>query len=223
MKVEARNLSMQFNDAGRVIEIFDQANVTVPAGGSLAIVGKSGVGKTTFLYILGGLETPTSGEVLVGDQSLSTLDDISQFRGKNLGFIFQFHHLLPEFSALENVMMPLIILGQDRNSAQKRGRELLERVGLEQRLEHRPGMLSGGEQQRVAIARAFAAKPGVILADEPTGNLDQQTGAEVIKLLLKMHQEEKMTLIVVTHSFELARMMSEVMELTPKGFLKKSL
>lgn len=223
MKVEAKNLSMQFNDAGRVIEIFDQVNFTVPSGGSLAIVGKSGVGKTTFLYILGGLETPTSGEVMVGDQSLSMLDDISQFRGEHLGFIFQFHHLLPEFSALENVMMPLIILGKDRSSAQKRATELLERVSLGHRLDHRPGMLSGGEQQRVAIARAFAARPGVILADEPTGNLDQQTGADVIKLLLKLHQEEKMTLIVVTHSFDLARMMNEIVELTPKGFIKKNL
>ena len=221
MRVLADDITMEFNDAGRVIEIFRKLRLEVESGSSLAIVGESGVGKTTLLYLLGGLERPIGGTVWVGDNSYRSYEESGQdaaaFRGKNVGFIFQFHHLLPEFDAVENVSMPLIIQGVSRSVARARAEELLARVGLSHRLTHRPGALSGGEQQRVAVARAFAGRPGVVLADEPTGNLDVRTGAEVQSMLKQIHKEEGITLIVVTHSLELARSMDRVVELTTQG------
>lgn len=225
MKVEARNLKMQFNDAGRVIELFHDLSFEVPSGQSLAIMGQSGVGKTTLLYILGALEFPVSGDVALDGTTYSAIrksgKDVSLFRGEHVGFIFQFHNLLPEFDAVENVAMPLLIRGENPGTARERATELLKRLGLQDRLLHRPGMLSGGEQQRVAIARALAGRPGVILADEPTGNLDQHTGGEVRKLLLELQTEEKITLILVTHSPDLASSMDRVVELTPHGIMEK--
>lgn len=221
MKVEAQKLSMEFSEASRSIEVFSELDLTVESGESVAIVGESGVGKTTLLYNLGGLEQPSSGKVFVGDLCITDKsgDELSDFRGQNIGFIFQFHYLLPEFSAQENVEMPLRILGVPERERSERATELLEQVGLQERLQHRPGQLSGGEQQRVAVARALAANPGVILADEFTGNLDLVTGRKIVDMLLELQAKQGQTLIVVTHSTEVARAMSRQLELTPQGFL----
>jgi lipoprotein-releasing system ATP-binding protein len=212
---------MQFNDAGRVVQLFDNLNFKVASGGSMAIMGQSGVGKTTLLYLLGGLEEPVSGEVFIGGQSYQEVRksgaDVAMFRGSRVGFVFQFHNLLAEFDAVENVAFPLLIRGENHKEAVDVAKSLLVRVGLEHRFDHRPGALSGGEQQRVAVARAIAGRPGVILADEPTGNLDQRTGAEVKDLLLELQTEKRITLILVTHSPELAESMDRVTELTPQG------
>ncbi len=225
MRVQASNLTMHFDDAGRIIEVFRDLSLDVASGASVAIVGESGIGKTTLLYVLGALETPVAGEVAIGERSYKQVveegEDLARFRGKNVGLVFQSHHLLPEFDAVENVAMPLLIQGVVRKDACQRATELLERTGLSHRLSHRPGALSGGEQQRVAVARAFAARPGVVLADEPTGNLDMRTGGEVRRLLLQLQREEGITLVVVTHSLELARMMDRIVELTPEGLIER--
>lgn len=227
MDVEARNISMRFNDAGRIIEVFQDLTFSVKSGETLAILGASGVGKTTLLYVLGALEAPTGGEVLLGGVNITTMQkrrhDLSQIRGKSIGFVFQFHQLLPEFDALENVAMPLLILGEKRNAAVERARYLLKRVGLSERENHRPGALSGGEQQRVALARALAAKPGIILADEPTGNLDRKISNQITDLLLEMQQEEGSSLIVVTHSHDVAKKLGHVVELTAQGIVEVSI
>ncbi|MCL4119889.1 UNVERIFIED_CONTAM: hypothetical protein GTU68_059527 [Idotea baltica] len=216
---------MEFNDASTDIKLFDDLNLTVESGSSVAIVGASGVGKTTLLYILGGLEFPSAGDVLIGDKSFLELRKdrkaFSTFRGSNIGFVFQFHQLLPEFSALENVAMPLLIQDRSKDEAYARAEKLLDRVGLSQRLSHRPGMLSGGEQQRVAVARAFMGKPGVVLADEPTGNLDQHNGDQVTSLLKEFQDEDGITLVIVTHSLELAMQMDTLLELKPDGIQKR--
>ncbi|OVE79756.1 hypothetical protein BVY02_02430 [bacterium J17] len=223
MKIKAHNLSMRFNDAEVPVEIFSSLNFEVASGSSTAILGESGVGKTTLLYILGALESPTGGEVIVGDVRLTDpelhREQLAKFRGENIGFIFQFHNLLPEFDAVENVAMPLLIQKHDSASAFEKARVLLKRVGLEHRLTHRPGALSGGEQQRVAIARALAINPGVLLADEPTGNLDPATGSGVIELLLELQREEGVTLVIVTHSPELASLLDSQLKMTPDGFV----
>jgi lipoprotein-releasing system ATP-binding protein len=225
MRIEAKNLTKQFDDAGRIIEVFRNLSFEIESGSSVAIVGESGVGKTTLLYVLGALETAVEGEVRIGSTSYQEVrksgGDVSHFRGKNVGFVFQFHHLLREFDAVENVAMPLLIQGVSHKKAFARAKELLERTGLSHRLTHRPGALSGGEQQRVAVARAFAASPGVVLADEPTGNLDMRTGGEVSRMLLQLQREEGITLVVVTHSLELARMMDRIVELTPQGLVER--
>ncbi len=226
MKLSAKKLTMQFNDAGRTIEVFHDLDLEVPSGSSVAIVGESGVGKTTLLYVLGGLERPVAGDVVLGDSfSYNTYvgqgRDLAGLRRKYLGFVFQMHYLLPEFDALENVSMPLLIQGVDLAEARERANNLLGRVGLSHRLSHRPGALSGGEQQRVAIARAVAGKPGVVLADEPTGNLDHRTGSEVSKLLKQLQKEEGITLLVVTHSLDFARTMDRIVELTPQGLFER--
>jgi lipoprotein-releasing system ATP-binding protein len=221
MDVTVKNLSMQFNDAGRVIKLFDELDFSIPSGERRAIIGSSGVGKTTLLYLLGGLELPVSGDVLIGDTNITQMQrddlDTAGFRGKHISFVFQFHQLLPEFDAIENAAMPLLVQGVEREEALDRGEKLLRRVGLSERLSHRPGMLSGGEQQRVALARALAARPGVILADEPTGNLDPTISADITDLLLEIQQEEGITLVVVTHSITLAERIGNVMELTSSG------
>lgn len=225
MRVEAKEISMKFVDADATVSLFDKLNFAVESGSSVAIVGASGVGKTTLLYLLGGLEFATEGDILVGNTSYAELQrdprSLAKFRGTSLGFVFQFHQLLPEFSALENVAMPLIIGGTEREESFARAEALLTQVGLKHRLTHRPGALSGGEQQRVAVARAFIANPGLILADEPTGNLDQRNGQQVTELLRQFQQEQGITLIVVTHSLELAMQMDRLVELTPFGIQER--
>jgi lipoprotein-releasing system ATP-binding protein len=225
MKITASNISMRYKDGGESIRIFEKLFLEVQSASSVAIVGVSGVGKTTLLSILGGLEIPTEGDVLLDDIDLTKLaranKDISELRGKHIGFIFQFHHLLPEFDALENVEFPLRIRGE--SETRKKAEQILKRVGLGHRLSHRPGALSGGEQQRVAIARAVVGKPGVILADEPTGNLDTKSGKEVMKILRELQLEENITLVLVTHATELARQMDRVVELTHDGIIEHQL
>lgn len=221
MDVRAENLSMQYRDGERAIDVFSNLNFHIPSGTSVALVGESGVGKTTLLNILGGLEIPTSGNIFLGSENISAkvrdAEDLAAFRGRKIGFVFQQYHLFAEFDALENVAMPLILQGKSLVDSKARAEKLLRRVGLGERLHHRPGMLSGGEQQRVAIARALSAQPGLILADEPTGNLDLKTGRVVRDLLLEIQREEKMTLIIATHSLELAGELEKIVELTPTG------
>ena len=223
MNITVKQLSKWYQDAGRKLTIIDSLNYDLPPTGSLAIVGRSGVGKSTFLHMLGGLDRPSSGGVFYDAQNISALDgnELTTFRGANVGFIFQFHHLLPEFSALENVTMPLLIAGMGEEEAIQKAATILARVGLESRSHHRPGELSGGEQQRVAIARAVVSKPRAILADEPTGNLDFQTAREVQKLLLDINKELNNVLVIVTHSEELAQSMDRVVEMVPGGQLKQ--
>lgn len=225
MQIHIEQLGMSFQDAEREIKIFQGLNLELQSGQSVAIVGASGVGKSTFLYLLGALEKPTSGRICLGqdcitDDSMSD-GDRAAFRGKHMGFVFQFHHLLPEFDALENVAMPLRLRGETRDEAEVKSRDLLKRVGLEHRLTHRPGMLSGGEQQRVAIARALVGGPGIILADEPTGNLDGNTGALVSELLIELQKEYRATMVVVTHSLEVARKMDCTLELVSDGLMRR--
>jgi len=206
--IALRNLSKEYVDGPRVVRVLTDLNLEIGAGERVAIVGESGVGKSTLLHILGTLDRPTGGEVWFdGDNLTSKSDrDLAQFRNREIGFIFQFHHLLPDFTAVENVMMPALIAGT--------ATELLERVGLAERLDHKPGELSGGEQQRVAVARAIVQEPRAVLADEPTGNLDPVTGEGVQSLLMELNRERHITLVVVTHSASLAGAMDRTLRLT---------
>ena len=182
----------------------------------LAVVGASGVGKSTFLHILGGLDRPTAGKVLYGDVDVFSLESamLARFRNERVGFIFQFHHLLPEFSALENVMMPVLIRRTDPHEAAEQATAILTEVGFGKRLHHRPGELSGGEQQRVAVARALVLNPDVVLADEPTGNLDPHTGEAVHDLLLSINKQKGITFVIVTHNDKLALRADQVLRMT---------
>ena len=188
-------------------EVLQGVNVSIARGELLTVVGPSGAGKSTLLNIIGTVDHPTSGKVLYNGRDLFSQGQraLAEFRNRKLGFIFQFHHLLPEFTALENTMMPARIAGFDLKAAEKKARELLERMGLGPRITHKPGELSGGEQQRVAVARSLVMGPEVVLADEPTGNLDTHTGQEVFEVLRELNRELAMTLIIVTHNEEFAR------------------
>lgn len=188
------------------LPVLDGIGIDIEAGEMLAVVGASGVGKSTLLHILGGLDRPTSGKVYYGDIDVFGLDNgrLSRFRNERVGFVFQFHHLLPEFTALENVMMPALIRRMDREEAAAAAAKILTDVGLGARLLHRPGELSGGEQQRVAVARALMLKPDVVLADEPTGNLDLHTGEAIHDLLLGINKQQGITFVIVTHNDKLA-------------------
>ena len=198
-------------------------DLNIAGGETVAIVGESGVGKSTLLHLLGGLDRPNQGTVCVGGTDLGPLRDreLARFRSERIGFVFQFHHLLPDFTALENVMMPCLIAGESPAAAKDRATAILERVGLAERLLHRPGELSGGEQQRVAVARAVVRRPALVLADEPTGNLDPDTGSEVERLLVELNHEAGITCVVVTHSPRLAGAMDRTMRLT-HGHLEAS-
>ena len=212
--IHAVGLSKSYGD-GRRIDVLTDLDLSVGAGEAVAIVGKSGVGKSTLLHVLGTLDQPSGGQVLFDGVDLFKLREREQalFRNREVGFIFQFHHLLPDFTALENVMMPALIQGATRAEAEARAGAVLERVGLGERVTHKPGELSGGEQQRVAVARAVAQSPRVILADEPTGNLDPATGAEVHALLMELNREHRMTLVIVTHNEELSRLAHRTLRL----------
>ena len=213
--IALRNLSKEYVDGPRVVRVLSGLDLEIGPGERVAIVGESGVGKSTLLHILGTLDRPTGGEVWFDGENLTSKSDrdLAHFRNREIGFIFQFHHLLPDFSALENVMMPALIGGTSNDAARRRATDLLERVGLAERLEHRPGELSGGEQQRVAVARALVQEPRAILADEPTGNLDPVTGEGVQQLLLDLNSEHNITLVVVTHSTSLAGAMDRTLRL----------
>lgn len=204
--LSARGLTKTYGSGGKLVEVLRSVDFAVNKGETVAIVGASGVGKSTLLNILGALDRPTSGEVLYKSEPLFRYDDkkLAAFRNRFVGFVFQFHHLLPEFTALENVMLPALIGGGDFKAAADRAKELLSEVGLGKRLSHKPGELSGGEQQRTAIVRAMAQSPEVILADEPTGNLDTRTGEEVFEILLGLNKSQGTTMVIVTHNEKLA-------------------
>jgi lipoprotein-releasing system ATP-binding protein len=213
--VTALGLSKVFGTGRRRIELFREMDLVIRGGERVAIVGASGVGKSTLLHILGTLEKPTAGRVLYSGNDVFQWDEneLARFRNRNIGFVFQFHYLLPEFNALENVMLPGMISGLSRNEAKPKAVELLERLGLVDRLHHRPKQLSGGEQQRVAVARALLLRPLVFLADEPSGNLDTRTGRTLHELLVSLNEELGLTTIVVTHNMELASMMHRTLRL----------
>lgn len=209
------DICKEYVQGEETITVLREVNATIARGQSVAIVGASGSGKSTLLQIMGTLDIPTSGSILFGNQDISTLGwkDRAQIRNKSMGFVFQFHHLLPEFSAQENVAMPGIIRGLPRKEILEKAAQALSRVGLAHRLHHRVTTLSGGERQRAAIARALLMEPQVLLADEPTGNLDERTGREINELLLHLNQDQGVTLVIVTHNAELAQRMQRTLEL----------
>jgi lipoprotein-releasing system ATP-binding protein len=213
--LELRDIHKSFRHTGNTIQVLNGIDVIINPGDSLAVVGASGVGKSTLLHIMGTLEPPTKGTVRFETQDISRMDEaaLCRLRNREIGFIFQFHHLLPEFNALENTIMPALIAGIDQNTSKKEARDILTEVGLGERLNHRVGELSGGEQQRVAIARALLMKPKLLLADEPTGNLDRMTGEEIMDLLLSMREERGLSMVIATHNQRLAERMSTVMEI----------
>jgi lipoprotein-releasing system ATP-binding protein len=204
--VSVTGLNKFYNVADKRLHVLRDLDLTVEKGEMLAIMGASGVGKSTLLHVLGGLDAIDSGHVRVGDHEIATMNDEARvtFRNRHIGFVFQFHHLLPEFSAIENAMMPLRIARVAADAARPKAEALLQRVGLGARLDHRPGMLSGGEQQRVAVSRALVMQPSLLLADEPTGDLDEATADALHELLRAMHREFGLTAIIATHNPRLA-------------------
>jgi lipoprotein-releasing system ATP-binding protein len=219
-RLEISGLHKSFDFEGRSINVLQGIDLRIEPGEMVAVVGASGAGKSTFLHVLGTLDVPSKGRIVIDGCDITHLSSahLAAFRNRTIGFVFQFHHLLPDFTALENVAMPAMISGISESASRARARDLLARVGLSERLQHRPGELSGGEQQRVALARALVMEPKLLLADEPTGNLDRRTGAEIHELLVKLNRERGMTLLVVTHNDDLAQRLQRQLRMT-KGRL----
>lgn len=213
--LECRDVTRTYSEGPEDLTVLDGLSLSVRAGERVAIVGSSGSGKTTLLNLLGGLDTPGRGEIVIAGEPLSGLGEaaLGQFRNRYIGFVYQFHHLLAEFTALENTALPLIIRGQRKTTAEKRARQLLERVGVAPRADHKPGELSGGERQRVAIARALVTDPGLVLMDEPTGNLDQTTAATILSLMDELARESACAFVIVTHDTGLAAQQDRVLKL----------
>jgi len=213
--IRAQKLCKSFSEGGKEIRVLQDLDLELEEGRTLSIVGESGVGKSTLLHILGTLDRPSSGEVIYRGKDLSQLDDraVAEFRNREIGFVFQFHYLLPDFTALENVMLPGLVRGWERERAREAALKLLDVVGLAERVSHRPGKLSGGEQQRVAVARAAILAPRLILADEPTGDLDVKTGEGIQELLFRLNQESGIALVVATHNRRFSEKFGVRMEL----------
>ncbi len=213
--LELRHVDRSYSEGGGRLDIFKGLRLQVHAGEIVALVGQSGAGKSSLLHIAGLLEAPTAGEVFIAGQNCTALDDAARTRVRRIGigFVYQFHHLLPEFTALENVIMPQLIAGATKVAAMVRAKELLSRLGLSERFEHQPAQLSGGEQQRVAIARAIANRPLLLLADEPTGNLDPETSGRVHEEFMRLIKEEGLGALIATHNIALAKRMSRIVSL----------
>jgi len=220
-RVEVANLHKVFEHGESTLEVLHGITFTLEPGEMAAIVGASGVGKSTLLHILGTLDLPTSGSLRIDGLDVTRLgsSQLAEFRNRTIGFVFQFHHLLPEFTALENAMMPCLIQRLPRQEAEKRAARILDRVGLARRLTHKPGQLSGGEQQRVALARAMVLEPALLLADEPTGNLDSHTGQEIHALLVELNRERGSTMLIVTHNPDLAALMPRTLRMVDGGLV----
>ena len=214
--LSCRDVRRTFREGDSALTVLDGVELNIRAGETIAVVGASGSGKTTLLQLLGGLDSPDAGSIEIMGRDLATLDDTERGRVRNeaIGFVYQFHHLLPEFSAIENVAMPLLIRREPREQAMAAARELLGRVGLGERLDHRPSELSGGERQRAAVARALVTRPRVVLADEPTGNLDRSTGERVLEQMLALNRELGTALVIVTHDPAIAARMDRELTLS---------
>jgi lipoprotein-releasing system ATP-binding protein len=213
--IEARSLTKIYKTPGSQVVVFEDLNLKVQPGKLVSIVGPSGAGKSTLLHLFGGLDKPTRGDVLFKEENIFRwgAPELARFRNRHVGFVFQFHHLLPEFTTLENTMMPKLIRGDDRDASTTAARQILDRVGLSHRLDHKVGEISGGEQQRVAIARALVGNPELLLADEPTGNLDHRTGETIFQIFRDLHRERNLTSVIVTHNERIAVQCDEVWEL----------
>jgi lipoprotein-releasing system ATP-binding protein len=220
-KLEVTRMSKSFEHGGRTLSILRDVTFSLEAGEMASVVGASGAGKSTLLHVLGTLDLPTSGSILFNGEELTKMGPrrLADFRNRSIGFVFQFHHLLPEFTALENVMMPCLIQRISKRQSRAKAEEILTHVGLKERLTHRPGELSGGEQQRVALARAMVLEPPLLLADEPTGNLDSQTGRAIHELFVQLNEERGTTMLIVTHNPKLADLMPRSLRMVDGGLV----